>query len=77
MTTRTHNDGTRCFVNPDADDRKARTYRVHGETRGDVYDEGGFATMDAAIAYASEIIDGDIDGTIEVTKEDRLERQSR
>jgi hypothetical protein len=49
---------------------RERTYRVHGETRGDVYDEGGFATMDAAIDYASDIIDGDIDGTIEVTKED-------
>ena len=42
------------------------TYRVHGTAHGDTFDERGFTTLDEATDYASDVIDGDLDGTIEV-----------
>ena len=45
------------------------TYRVFGEAHGNMFDEGGFPTSQAAEAYASSIIDGDFDSTVQVVSE--------
>lgn len=45
------------------------TYRVHGIAHGTEFDERGFEDEDEATAYASSVIDGDVDSTVEVTPE--------
>lgn len=45
----------------------ATAYRVHGTAHGDDFDET-FDRQADAIDYASTIIDGDVDATIEVTR---------
>jgi hypothetical protein len=45
------------------------TYRVIGTAHGSRFDERGFETSEEAEAYASEIIDGDYDSTIDVVRE--------
>lgn len=42
------------------------TYRVFGEAHGAEFDEKGFPTLAAAEAYASSVIDGDYDSTIQI-----------
>jgi hypothetical protein len=42
------------------------TYRVYGEAHGSSFDERGFTSEDEATRYASSIIDGDWEATIEV-----------
>lgn len=41
-------------------------WRVKGEAHGAQFDAWGFHTEDEAVAYASQVIDGDVDSTIEV-----------
>lgn len=48
------------------------TYRVSGEAHGTSFDEGGFETDVEAMAYASGIIDGDLESTVEITREDTM-----
>jgi hypothetical protein len=43
------------------------TYRVHGTAHGVDFDETGFEEEAGAMAYASSIIDGDLDSTIAIT----------
>lgn len=45
------------------------TYRVRGEAHGTWIDEGGFRSMDEACDWASRVIDGDTDSTVEVEPE--------
>jgi hypothetical protein len=45
----------------------ATQYTVSGRAHGVWYIEPGFATMDEAADYASQIIDGDVDSTVEIT----------
>jgi len=45
------------------------TYRVHGTAHGDEFDERGFLTEAEATDYASLILSGDVDGTIEIETE--------
>ena len=42
------------------------TYRVVGEAHGAWFDEGGFPTSEAAQDYASAVIDGDRDATVQI-----------
>jgi len=41
-------------------------YRVHGVAHGSTFDERGFTSWTDATDYASSVMDGDIDSTIEV-----------
>lgn len=46
------------------------TYRAHGTAHGTEFDERGL-TEEEATEYASSILDGDVDGTIEIEPEHR------
>ena len=45
------------------------TYKVIGTAHGDTFNEGGFAERVHAEAYASDVIDGDVDSTVEIIPE--------
>jgi|KBSSwiS6_1023812.scaffolds.fasta_scaffold98009_1 hypothetical protein len=49
-------------------------YTVYGEAHGAYFHETGFPTLNAATDYASTIIDGDQDATVEVVRDADLVR---
>ncbi|HEU4865011.1 MAG TPA: hypothetical protein VFT76_02080, partial [Actinomycetota bacterium] len=51
-------------------EERTMTYRVRGTAHGTEFDERGFPTAPEAAEYASLILDGDVDGTIEIEPED-------